>query len=115
MMVVVGIAAAFCAAAEMRRRSQSSRERAAYHFAARHQLEMDCRSFVCGFGMSQERLEEIARLRADEQKLLIAAAEYHRGLERKYLSAAARPWLPIKSDPPAPPKGNPKLISADDY
>jgi hypothetical protein len=115
LMVLVGIAAALCGAVEMRRRSQTLRERAAYHFAAGHQLEMDCRSFICGFGMSPERLAEIARQRADKQKLLMAAAEYHRVLERKYRSAAARPWLPIESDPPAPPEGNPKLVSADDY
>lgn len=115
LMVLVGIAAAFCGAGEMRLRSQRLRERAAYHFAASHQLEMECTSFVCGFGMSAERLAEITRQRTDKHKLLMAAAEYHRGLERKYLSAAARPWLPIESDPPAPPEGNPKLVTADDY
>jgi len=28
--------------------------------------------------------------------------DYHTALKRKYISAAARPWLPIKPDPPKP-------------
>jgi hypothetical protein len=104
-----------CGVVEMHRRSQSYRAKAEYHHAASHQLETDCRPFFCGYGLPVERAEAIARERAEEQKLLDVAAAYHRTLERKYRAAARRPWSTIGQDPPAPPKGNPKLVSADDY
>ena len=88
---------------------------AEYHLAASHQLEMENRFFVCGFGISAERLEEIARRRAAEQNVVSTAAEYHRMLSVKYQSASRRPWLSMEDDPPAPPKGNPALVTADDY
>jgi hypothetical protein len=114
-MAVVATAAMSCAFVAMQRRSQSYRARAEYRHAAKHQLEMDCRPFFCGYGISAERAEAIARERALEQKLLEAAAAYHHALELKYRAAARRPWSPIEADPPPPPKGNPKLVSADDY
>jgi hypothetical protein len=115
LMFFVGIAAALCGAVEIGHRRPALRERAAYHLAASQQLEQGCRSFFCGFGSSPERLAEISRQRAAEHKRFLTAADYHRGLERKYRLAAERPWMPIDADPPAPPEGNPKLVSANDY
>jgi hypothetical protein len=114
-MAAVGIVAISCFVVEMQRRSEFLREKAAYHFAASHQLEEECRLFICGYGIPNERVAEAARKRAEEQKPLRVASEYHHALELKYRAAAARPWLPIAADPPAPPKGNPPLLSADDY
>ena len=97
------------------RRTQALRERATYHAAASHQLELDARFFFCGFGISRERSEQIASKRAAERNLQLSAAEYHRLLSVKYQAAAARPWYPVSSDPPPPPLANPKLVTADDY
>ena len=98
------------------RRAQYLRERAYYHSAASHQLEMDARySSFCGFGIPPEHREQLARERIAERTLQLAAAEYHRLLGLKYQAAAARPWYRISSDPPPPPLANPKLVSADDY
>ncbi len=115
MMALVAVAAAASGFAALHARSRSLRERALYHLAASHQLEMENRFFVCGFGISADRLEEIARGRAAEQKVVSTAAEYHRVLSAKYQSASRHPWLSMEDDPPAPPKGNPALVTADDY
>jgi hypothetical protein len=97
------------------RRTQDLRERAYYHNAASHQLEMDAGFSFCGFGIPSERSEQLARKRAAERKLQLTASEYHRLLSSKYQAAAAQPWYPISSDPPPPPLANPKLVTADDY
>jgi hypothetical protein len=97
------------------RRTQYLRERAYYHSTASHQLEMDAGFSFCCFGIPSERSEQIARERSAKRTLQLAAAEYHRLLGLKYQAAAARPWYPVSSDPPAPPLANPKLVSADDY
>ncbi len=93
------------------RRAQAFREKASYHAAAGHQLEMDASFCLCGF----IRAERIAPERAAERNLQLSAAEYHRVLSVKYQAAAARPWYPVCSDPAPPPLANPKLVSADDY
>jgi len=115
MMALVAVAAAASGFAAMHQRSRSFRDRAEYHLAACHQLEMEDRFFLCGFGISAERLEEIRRERVVEQQVVSAAADYHRRLSAKYQLAFRRPWLSIEDDPPAPPKGNPALVTADDY
>ena len=40
---------------------------------------------------------------ATRAKQLRRLYDYHRRLRDKYESAAARPWLPVASDPPSPP------------
>ncbi len=97
------------------RRSQAFRDRASYHAAASHQLEMEARFWLCGFGISPERIEQTAREWTADKNRQRSAAEYHRRLSVKYQAAAARPWYPVSSDPPPPPLANPKLVSADDY
>ena len=98
-MGIVAILAVTCAAVEMQRRSQAFRLKARYHLAASHQLEMECQSFLCGYGMPNERVAEITSKRAEEQSLLMAASAYHRALDQKYQVAAANPWLPVAADP----------------
>ena len=115
MMAIVAVAAVSCGVVALKRRSQSLRDRAFYHFAASHQLEFECRSFFCGFGLPADRLDEINRKRAEEQRFLRAAAAYHRSLQAKYESAARRPWLSEGADPPAPPYAFPAIVTADDY
>jgi hypothetical protein len=115
MMVIVAVAAVSCGVVALKRRSQSLRDRAHYHLAASHQLEVECQRFFCGFGMTADRLEEINRKRAEEQRFLLAAAAYHRSLQAKYEAAARRPWLSEGADPPAPPYAFPAIVSADDY
>src|SRR5262249_2835889 len=115
LMASVAVAAIPCWAIHLHRRSCALSSIADYHLAAAHQLEFDSRSSLCGYGIPRERLERMARERALRQDVMTTAAEFHRRLERKYRSAAARPWLPVDRDPAVPPEGNPKILTADDY
>jgi hypothetical protein len=44
-------------------------------------------------------IDEFSRKQAAYDRKL---ADYHAGLARKYLAAAARPWLSVAPDPPVP-------------
>jgi hypothetical protein len=115
MAIVALVAVAVGAGILHRRRTESFRERAYYHNAVSHQLEMDARFFWCHFAISPERRVELERERTAKRTLQTAAARYHHLLSLKYQAAAARPWYPVSADPPPPPFANPKLVSADDY
>jgi hypothetical protein len=108
--------AAFLAAFEgERRRGERFSLIAQYHLAASHQLDMDRRSFVCGYGMSEAHLEAIRIRREAEWKVAQTAMDYHDRLHAKYRIAAQCPWRPVGPDPPPPPGANPKIVTADDY
>ncbi len=112
MAVVAVVAIASGAGVLTHQRAQAFRERAYYHYAASHQLEMDAGFSFCSYGRRDEQVE---RKRDAERKLQTAAAQYHHSLSLKYQAAAAHPWYLVSSDPPAPPLANPRLVSANDY
>jgi hypothetical protein len=114
-MVVVAVAAVLATIEEVRRRGERYKLRAHYHLAASHQLDMDRRTFICGYGMSEAHLEAIRIRREAEWKVAQTAIDYHDRLLAKYRHAAERPWLSVGSDPPPPPEANPKIVTADDY
>jgi hypothetical protein len=114
-MAVVGIAALLSANETMRRRGQIYRVKADYHFAASHQLANEGNLFICGYGMTEEKLAAIHAQRRAEKLAVQDAVEYHARLHRKYLRASETPWLPVEPDPPPPHRSNPILVSADDY
>jgi hypothetical protein len=115
MAVVAVVAVSLGLYETMRRRAQDYHVRAWYHLAASHQLAAESRSFFCLFGVPQGQKEEVAARQSAERQLALEASEYHAKLYRKYLHASAWPWLPIGDDPPSPPGGYPKIVTADDY
>jgi len=115
LMVIVAVVAVSAAFEEIRRRGQGYRLRAQYHLAASQQLDRDGRRFVCGYGLTDERLEVIEVRRNAEWRVIQDAVGYHSRLHATYQLAAERPWLPVDSDPPPPPGANPVLASAEDY
>jgi hypothetical protein len=50
-------------------------------------------------------VEEITRLRGDYDRM-VARADHHASLARKYEEAARHPWLPVEPDPPEPKSVN---------
>lgn len=115
MAVVALVAVGVGAGVLHRRRTEAFRERAYYHNAVSHQLEMEARFSFCLFAIPRERREQLERERTPKRELQTAAARYHHLLSLKYQAAAAHPWYPVSADPPPPPFANPKLVSADDY
>jgi hypothetical protein len=114
MVLVFIVAASLAARGELQRRRQSFMARAEYHEAARRQLESECRGF-CMFGLTHERIAAVERELNRARETRSDAIEYHAILGARYRAGAGRPWFPIRSDPPAPPLSNPRLISADEY
>jgi hypothetical protein len=114
-MAVVAIGAAASGLYEIRRRGQSYRLLARYHLAASRQLANEASSFFCTFGLARSQVEQIEIRRLAERRALLKASEYHRRLYAKYERACEHPWLPVRSDPPAPPGGNPVLVTSADY
>jgi hypothetical protein len=114
-MAAVAIGAAASGLYEMRRRGLSYRLLARYHLAASRQLANDASGFFCTFGLPKSQIEQIEIRLLAERRALLKASEYHRRLYAKYERASERPWLPVHSDPPASPEGNPVLVTSADY
>jgi hypothetical protein len=115
LMVLVAVVALAAALEEMRRRGKRYRLCAEYHLAASQQLDRDRRSFLCGYGLSEEQMARMQAARKVDWEVVQHAVDYHARLHAKYQVAARRPWLPVDFDPPPPPRANPRLASADDY
>jgi hypothetical protein len=116
MIFVAIVAVSMGVGVELRRRSQVFHRMAEYHSAASHQLADEGRYHFCGYGRSSEQIETYnARAKTADEKLALAASEYHESLRGKYESASRWPCLPIDPDPPPPPRSYPRLVTADDY
>jgi hypothetical protein len=112
LVAVVAAAMGFC---QMQLRGRAYRVRAWYHMTASHQLANEATWFFCTFGLPERQVEAIHSSRAAERSALLTASGYHRRLHEKYERAAQRPWLPVAPDPPPPPRGNPRIVTAADY
>jgi hypothetical protein len=114
MALVAVVAATLTARGELERRRQSFMASAEYDEAAHRQLKSECRG-LCMFGLPPERVAAVERELSKARETRSEAIEYHAILSARYRAGAGRPWLPMQSDPPAPPLSNPRLISADEY
>ncbi len=104
------LAAALGFAVGIHRRYESFRRLAAHHFQA-HCLLIDQAGgpLVCGTGLTDSDIERIFCRRGPNESRAYYAAMYHYELSEKYRLAWERPWLPVATDPPAPPGANPKF------
>jgi hypothetical protein len=104
LLIAAAVVEAAAGAEALRRRAEGFRERARYHaseggvFLGQARLWDLAASAGCTdipAGASPETYAEGAR-RCRRR------AAYEAGLSRKYGRAAARPWLPVATDPPEP-------------
>jgi hypothetical protein len=109
LMVAVAIAGAAAAAvAQIQQRSFFFAKREAYHRAAAEQAIAELARLLHPGCLAPGRVDAASILKKEE--ILVKACKYHRLMADKYQSAAARPWLPISSGPPAPPGANTTLV-----
>jgi hypothetical protein len=95
----------------IQRRRESFKRLAAYHLQAHYLFVdrlVDGDVLPCGF-RTQSELEKLYCERGPEECRAHRASIYHYELSEKYGMAARRPWLPVPSDPSAPPDANPQL------
>jgi hypothetical protein len=114
LMGIIAIAALALTFHEMHRRAQDYRSQALYHLAASRQLAGEDGGFLCGYGMTDRRVEKKVVPQSAERRIAMEASEYHGRMAARYQHASERPWLSVSGDPP-PPGSYPRLVSADDY
>jgi hypothetical protein len=115
LMAVVAIIAASSGLYEMRRRGQSYRLRGPVSprrepatDQRRHHFFLHVRPHEVAD--RTDRSPADGRAAGPLESLAVSPRLY-----AKYERAGHRPWLPVRSDPPAPPGGNPVLVTSVDY